>query len=50
VRGDLQAAQDNGCALSLMASHGRRCVQGFLPGNQAQKVLTPMKIPVPVLR
>jgi nucleotide-binding universal stress UspA family protein len=46
----IKAAQDHGCDLILMASHGRRGVQAFLLGSETQKVLTHTKIPVLVLR
>jgi nucleotide-binding universal stress UspA family protein len=46
----IKAAQDNGCDLILMASHGRRGVQGFLLGSETQHVLTHTKIPVLVFR
>lgn len=46
----IKAAQDNGCDLILMASHGRRGVKGFLLGSETQKVLTHSKIPVLVFR
>ena len=36
----VKAAQDHGCDLILMASHGRRGVKGFLLGSETQKVLT----------
>ena len=44
------AAQDKGCDLILMASHGRRGIQGLLLGSETQKVLTHSKIPVLVYR
>ena len=46
----IKAAQDHGCDLILMASHGRRGVKGFLLGSETQKVLTHSKIPVLVFR
>jgi nucleotide-binding universal stress UspA family protein len=46
----ISAARDNGCDLILMASHGRRGVQGLLIGSETQKVLTHSKIPVLVYR
>ncbi|MBP6599847.1 MAG: universal stress protein [Giesbergeria sp.] len=46
----LQAAIDNGCDLIVMASHGRRGIEGLLMGSETQKVLTHSKIPVLVSR
>ena len=46
----IRAAQDKGCDLILMASHGRRGIQGLLLGSETQKVLTHSKIPVLVYR
>ncbi len=46
----VHAAQSRGCDLILMASHGRRGVQGLLLGSETQKVLTHTKIPVLVYR
>ena len=46
----IQAAQDKNCDLIMMASHGRRGVQGLLLGSETQKVLTHSKIPVLVYR
>jgi nucleotide-binding universal stress UspA family protein len=43
-------AQEKGCDLIMMASHGRRGVQGLLLGSEAHKVLTHSKIPVLVFR
>ncbi|MDR3387589.1 MAG: universal stress protein [Rudaea sp.] len=43
-------AQKKKCDLILMASHGRRGVEGFLLGSETQKVLTHSKIPVLVYR
>jgi nucleotide-binding universal stress UspA family protein len=42
----LEAAQDKGCDLILMASHGRRGLRGVLLGSETQKVLTHAKLPV----
>jgi nucleotide-binding universal stress UspA family protein len=42
----LKAAKDTGCDLIMMASHGRRGVQGLLLGSETQKVLTHAKLPV----
>jgi nucleotide-binding universal stress UspA family protein len=38
------------CDLIVMASHGRRGIQGILLGSETQKVLTHSKIPVLVCR
>lgn len=43
------AAVKRGCDLIVMASHGRRGVQGLLIGSETNKVLTHTKIPVLVL-
>jgi len=46
----IQAAEKKGCDLIVMASHGKRGVQGILIGSETQKVLTHSKIPVLVYR
>jgi nucleotide-binding universal stress UspA family protein len=46
----IQAAQDNGCDLILMASHGQRGMRGVLLGSETAKVLTHTQIPVLVFR
>jgi nucleotide-binding universal stress UspA family protein len=46
----IKAAEKQGCDLIMMASHGRRGVQGILIGSETQKVLTHSKIPVLVYR
>jgi nucleotide-binding universal stress UspA family protein len=46
----IEAAQKKECDLIIMASHGRRGVQGLLLGSETQKVLTHSKIPVLVFR
>ena len=46
----IRAAEKRGCDLIMMASHGRRGVQGLLIGSETNKVLTHTKIPVLVLR
>lgn len=46
----IRTADARGCDLILMASHGRRGVQGLLLGSETQKVLTHTKIPVLVYR
>jgi nucleotide-binding universal stress UspA family protein len=44
-----KAAREN-CDLIVMASHGRRGLEGFLLGSETQKVLTHSSIPVLVYR
>ena len=44
------AADEAGCDLIFMASHGRRGLAGLLIGSETQKVLTHTKIPVLVYR
>jgi nucleotide-binding universal stress UspA family protein len=46
----IKAAEEKSCDLIMMASHGRRGVQGLLLGSETQKVLTHSKIPVLVYR
>jgi nucleotide-binding universal stress UspA family protein len=46
----IKAAHDKNCDLIMMASHGRRGIQGLLLGSETQKVLTHSKIPVLVYR
>lgn len=46
----IKAAERVGCDLIIMASHGRRGVEGLLLGSQTQKVLTHSHIPVLVFR
>jgi nucleotide-binding universal stress UspA family protein len=46
----IKAAEEKSCDLIMMASHGRRGVQGLLLGSETQKVLTHSKIPVLVFR
>ena len=46
----LQAAKHHDCDLIVMASHGRRGIEGLLMGSETQKVLTHSKIPVLVSR
>ena len=56
TRGDRQreaivaAANECGCDLIFMASHGRHGLTSFLLGSQTQKVLTHSGIPVLVYR
>jgi nucleotide-binding universal stress UspA family protein len=46
----IETAQKKECDLIIMASHGRRGVEGLLLGSETQKVLTHSKIPVLVYR
>jgi nucleotide-binding universal stress UspA family protein len=48
--GIIAAAEDRGCDLIFMASHGRRGASALLLGSETQKVLTHCKIPVLVYR
>lgn len=46
----VETAQQAGCDLVVMASHGRRGVKRLLLGSQTAEVLTHSKIPVLVVR
>lgn len=46
----IKAAEDKGCDLIFIASHGRRGIAGILLGSETHKVLTHSKIPVLVYR
>ncbi len=46
----IRVAQDEGCDLIAMASHGRRGVTSLLMGSETNKVLTHSKIAVLVFR
>ena len=46
----INTALEKGCDLIVMASHGRRGLQGVLIGSETQKVLTHSRIPVLVYR
>jgi nucleotide-binding universal stress UspA family protein len=46
----IKTAEKKGCDLILMASHGRRGIEGFLLGSETQKVLTHSSVPVLVYR
>ena len=48
--GIIKAAEDKGCDLIFMASHGRRGLAGLLLGSETAKVLTHCKVPVLVYR
>ena len=49
-RAIIETAVARGCDLIVMASHGRRGVEGLLLGSETVKVLTHSKIPVLVNR
>ena len=46
----IMQARKSKCDLIMMASHGRRGIQGILLGSETVKVLTHSKIPVLVVR
>lgn len=46
----VEKARAESCDLIVMASHGRRGLEGFLLGSETQKVLTHSTIPVLVYR
>lgn len=46
----IKTAQDRGCDLITMASHGRKGVKRLFLGSETQKVLTLSQIPVLVFR
>jgi len=46
----VKTAQDAGCDVIFMASHGRRGIQALVMGGETHKVLTHTKIPVVVFR
>jgi len=46
----IRVAEQKGCDLIMMASHGRRGVKALLIGSETQKVLTHSRIPVLVYR
>ena len=50
AEGILQAPQDNGCDLIVMASHGRRGLARLILGSQALRALTYSKVPVLICR
>lgn len=47
---NIKVAEERSCDLVMMASHGRRGVQGLLLGSETQKLLTRSRIPVLVYR
>jgi nucleotide-binding universal stress UspA family protein len=46
----IRTAEKKDCDLILMASHGRKGIEGLLLGSETQKVLTHSKTPVLVYR
>ena len=48
--GIIKAAEEKGCDLIFMASHGRSGLAGLLIGSEVAKVLTHTRIPVLVYR
>ncbi len=48
-RAILETADQLGCDLIVMASHGRRGLEGILLGSETQKVLTQSSLPVLVV-
>ncbi len=46
----IEAANEHQCDLIVMASHGRKGIQGLLLGSETQKVLTHCRIPVLIYR
>jgi nucleotide-binding universal stress UspA family protein len=50
AEGIIEAAQEKGCDLIVMASHGRRGVERLLLGSQAYEVLTHSKVPALIVR
>jgi nucleotide-binding universal stress UspA family protein len=50
AEGIIEAAQEKGCDLIVMASHGRRGIGRLLLGSQAYEVLTHSKVPALIVR
>jgi nucleotide-binding universal stress UspA family protein len=46
----IATAEEKGCDLIVMGSHGRRGIEGFLLGSETVDVLTHSKVPVLVYR
>lgn len=46
----IKSAEDKGCDLIVMASHGRRGIAKLLLGSEATKVLTHSSVPVLIYR
>ena len=49
-RAIVDAATQKGCDLIFMASHGKRNINNFFLGSEANKVLTHCKIPILIYR
>jgi len=49
-QGIIDQATTSGCDVIMMASHGRRGLEGLLLGSETAKVLTHSRIPVLVVR
>jgi nucleotide-binding universal stress UspA family protein len=50
AEGIIQIAQDRGCDLIVIASHGRRGVSRLILGSVANEVMTLSKVPVLIVR
>ena len=50
AEGIIAAAEENGCDLLVMASHGRRGIDRLLLGSRANEVLTHSKVPALIVR
>ena len=50
AEGILKAAEDAGCDLIVMSTHGRRALDRLVLGSEAVEVLTHTKIPVLIVR
>lgn len=50
AEGIIAAAEQNGCDLVVMASHGRRGIGRLLLGSHAYEVLTHSKVPALIVR
>lgn len=46
----IKTAEDKGCDLIFMASHGRRGIRGIILGSETLKVLTHCRVPILVCR
>ena len=50
AEGIIATAENKGCDLIVMASHGRRAVGRLLLGSQASEVLAHSKVPALIVR
>jgi nucleotide-binding universal stress UspA family protein len=50
AEGIIEAAQQTGCDLIVMASHGRRGLSRLVLGSQANEVVTHSSVPVLIIR